>query len=168
MDNDHGITDELRKFAPQINGYKFLRPCDERELRAIADRIDAELAERYVEIPAKVEGPPKDIDGEIWHYGDKAKSVLFPERAPRTVCGFGVINGRYVLFYLSKDCSGHTSELHQGWDYADSMRRYHKPTVEDVLDEFVERWHDTHHDDIPALKAEYAAKLRLADDWKEQ
>ena len=127
MDNDHGITDELRKFAPQINGYKFLRPCDERELRAIADRIDAELAERYVEIPAKVEGPPKDIDGEIWHYGDKAKSVLFPERAPRTVCGFGVINGRYVLFYLSKDCSGHTSELHQGWDYADSMRRYHKP-----------------------------------------
>jgi hypothetical protein len=41
---------------------------------------------------------------------------------------------------------------------------HHEPTVEDVLDEFVARWMDTHHDDLPALKAEYAAKLRLAGD----
>jgi len=38
-----------------------------------------------------------------------------------------------------------------------------KPTVESVLEEFVARWMETHHDDIPALKAEYAAKLRLAE-----
>lgn len=39
-----------------------------------------------------------------------------------------------------------------------------KPTVEDVLEEFVARWMETHHDDIPALKAEYAAKLALRGD----
>lgn len=40
MDNNHSITDELRKFTPEINGYKLMRPCDEKELLAIADRID--------------------------------------------------------------------------------------------------------------------------------
>jgi hypothetical protein len=45
---------------------------------------------------------------------------------------------------------------------------YHEPTVEDVLEEFVERWMETHHDDIPALKAEFAAKLKLASDGEEQ
>ena len=42
------------------------------------------------------------------------------------------------------------------------LRHHHAPTVEDVLEEFVARWMETHHDDIPALKAEYAARLRLA------
>ena len=44
------------------------------------------------------------------------------------------------------------------------LRHHHAPTVEDVLEEFVARWMETHHDDIPALKAEYAAKLALRGD----
>lgn len=45
--------------------------------------------------------------------------------------------------------------------------RHRAQTVEDVLDEFVARWMETHHDDIPALKAEYAARLRLAEEVDE-
>lgn len=41
------------------------------------------------------------------------------------------------------------------------VRHRYEPTVEDVLEEFVARWLETHHDDLPSLKAEYAAKLRL-------
>lgn len=44
------------------------------------------------------------------------------------------------------------------------VTHHHEPTVEDVLREFVERWHDTHHDDIPALFSEYAAKLMMRSD----
>ena len=151
------IADELRKWFDRYT----MRKDVYDELTAIADRIDAKLAERYVEIPAKVEGPPKDIDGEIWHYGDKAKSVQFPKTAPRTVCGFGVINGRHVLFYLSENCSGHNSELHQGWDYADNVRHYHAPTVEDVLHSFICDVEEDVRDEREII-AEYAIKLRLA------
>ena len=157
-------TDELREWASRNLYFK----AKFEELTDIADRIDAELAERYVKLPAKVDGPPKDIDGKIWHYGDKAGSVLFPKTAPRTVCGFGVINGRHVLFYLSKNCSGHTSELHQGWDYADQVCHYKQPTVEDVLREFGKGWHERmvgpETFDIADYVEQYAAKFRLAGD----
>ena len=155
------ITDELRtggiyKFPSNTRWYTV------EELNEIADRIDAALAERYVEMPANVDGPPKDIDGEIWHYGDKAKSVLFPKTAPRTVCGFGVINGRHVLFYLSENCSGHTSELHRGWDYADKVCHYKQPTVEDVLRDFGKAWVEWEDGSPCDPIAKYAQKLRLA------
>lgn len=47
----------------------------------------------------------------------------------------------------------------------DPSKYVHAPaTVEDVLEQFVARWMDTHHDDLPALKAEYAAKLQLREE----
>lgn len=60
--------------------------------------------------------------------------------------------------------SGWVIVSRDGNAYADcaAFTHHHAPTVEDVLEEFVARWMETHHDDIPALKAEYAAKLRLA------
>ena len=61
--------------------------------------------------------------------------------------------------------SGWVIVSRDGNAYADCAAfTHHAPTVEDVLEEFVARWMETHHDDIPALKAEYAAKLTLRGD----
>lgn len=92
---------------------------------------------------------PKDADGEYIHIGDVME---WPDGSdePFEVVGIGAD----TLYYMYDDSCE--------WTQASTKRHYKQPTVEDLLDEFVERWHDTHHDDIPALKAEYAAKLRLA------
>lgn len=95
--------------------------------RYIADAIASELAERYMELPT-------DDDGEVWHIGDKAQSKLFPRTPAATVCGTGVIGGKPVLFYLSSD-NLHASELHKGWDYAESMRHYRHDTWRRIIDD---------------------------------
>lgn len=116
-------------------------------LERLADRIDAEVAESYVALPL-------DSDGKPIHIGDSIE----------------IIGGEYgtaVAIELCEDGGWNVSMRPAGWDTptlfaAESVRHYHPPTVEDVLEQFVARWMDTHHDDLPALKAEYAAKLRLA------
>ena len=128
---------------------------DER-LVAIADRIDTEherlMAERrrscvfydaernYCSVHDEGDMVglgyarlPVDADGKYWHIGDKAKSVRFPEHVARTVCGFGTLNGKPVLFYKS-DGGGHSSNPHQGWDYAESVRRCDCDTWEDIIE----------------------------------
>ena len=58
------ITDKLRSFIKDpLLGYASQEQHVE-QLTAIADRIDAALAERYVELP-------KDTDGEYIHEHDK-------------------------------------------------------------------------------------------------
>lgn len=47
-----------------------------------------------------------------------------------------------------------------GFFNTDSLTHHPPVTVESVLEEYVERWHDTLYDDIPALTAEYAKKIR--------
>ena len=69
------ITDELRSFIKDpLLGYASQEQHVE-QLTAIADRIDAALAERYVELP-------KDADGEPIHIGDRMENN---ERVARIV-----------------------------------------------------------------------------------
>lgn len=209
MDNDHGITGELRRFITDpLLGYASQSQHIER-LTAIADRIDSahEKAMREAYAAGRGDGMgmanakdaqaeylrgkndgydegwdagfasaddwlgqhedamaehgwvrlPKDIDDKLIHEHDK---IDWRDHAGTWH------NNALVVAVCSDGCyvmDGMVFHVH-----ASDIRHHKHPTVEDVLDEFVERWHDTHHDDIPALKAEYAAKLRLADDWKEQ
>ena len=60
------ITDELRGFMAGADGYELWCPRHKAELTEIADRIDAELVERYVELP-------KDADGVPIHVRDKLR-----------------------------------------------------------------------------------------------
>lgn len=125
----------LREWAKHYNA----TGC--RDIRMFADAIEAELAERYVALPL-------DADGEPWYRGSKVIDPKDPDGKVNTVW----IAGDNTLI----------TDDHLFIFHANELRHYHPPTVEDVLEQFVARWMDTHHDDLPALKAEYAAKLRLA------
>lgn len=165
------ITDELREWMRVVL-------TDDDPAHAIADRIDAEHEEKvsywqgacyedgYKEGLADNEDAmaehgwvklPVDADGEVIHIGDVMEWVPYDEDYPSVVREVAAV-GADVFFAWDKanrryeQCEAH------------AYRHYHEPTVEDVLREFVERWHDTHHDDIPALFAEYAARLQLRSD----
>lgn len=98
---------------------------------------------------------PVDADGEAIHVGDVMDSkvdYLFDGRP------FGV-----RALVLCDD----------GWEAADgrfgnryepdSLRHHHAPTVEDMLREFLDNFHDASCIEVEAdVVAEYAAKLRLA------
>jgi len=164
------ITDELREWAHGFNG-PWRR--NEEMLLAIADRIDAEH-ERAVmsamndalyhandESMAELGWVrlPKDADGVPFRIGDKVDSDHYEDGTVTGIQFYKIYNGGIrTLIAVRPD----------GWDVAmwhtlDEYRHHHELTVEDVLREFVKRWHDTHHDDIPALFAECAAKLRLVE-----
>lgn len=160
------ITDELRKwFKDHLfmgNEYVFMGN-GYAELTAIADRID--IAHKHAIGYVDDRDPetmaengwvrlPKDADGEYIHigdvmaYADNTKPMVVVALVPPAV-------------FLTED----------GPRYADMCRHYHKPTVEDVLREFAERYLD--YEGVPsagrrgigeALMDEYAAKLRLAGD----
>lgn len=133
----------MSKISDEIR--KVADEYDVLPLYKLADRIDRELVEL-----------PKDADG-------------VPIRAGDTLDGYGktieVVEMRYgrggwVL--ISRDGSG----------YADTFAfaHHHEPTVEDVLREMADRCYADEDEprDRDAIVAEYAAKLRLADDGKEQ
>ena len=187
------ITDELREAAHYMADptHDFLPLVVSGDLLAIADRIDAEHEKALDEWKAEhgqmwlkgysechaelLEGNetlasdlercgwvrlPIDADGVPIHVGDVVTmQLLFDgESKPLVVDRMELSHGRdgdlwCIALDTDKGC----------WNQPSLMRHYTPPTVEDVLDEFVARWMDTHHDDLPALKAEYAAKLRLAE-----
>ena len=156
MDNDHGITGELRKwFKDRIfmaNGWQ--------EIRAIADRIDAEY-ERTMAAAALIAGVPMtdenmaehgwvklpvDAEGKPWNIGDFTESGQLVYKMYLDVHGwsfYGLVN--------DIDPSIH--------------RHYHKPTVEDVLRELVDEWvMASSTEDEEAAIAECAKKLQLRGD----
>ena len=163
------ITDELREYAG--NFYLFRYKDVREKLDAIADRIDAEYEKSIVDallndgIPATDENMaehgwvrlPVDADGEYIHIGnvmDSDVDYLFDGK-PFKVCalvlcedGWEAADGRFGNRYKP-----------------DSLRHHHEPTVEDVLQEFAEKWSDMTcgSDEERELFAEYAAKLRLAE-----
>jgi hypothetical protein len=186
------ITDELRKVAAKTecaNGR-----CEKLyrgDLERIADRIDAEhekqMAERrrscvfydaernyckvhdegdmaelgYVRLPVDADGVPIRI-GDVMEGVDKYDSLKKVKGEVITVSfeSDGIVDVA-IQAWNSDGKSWHRAYLDSG---ASVYRHYHAPTVEDVLEEFVARWLDTHHDDLPSLKAEYAAKLQLKED----
>lgn len=184
------ITDELRKYIGDMVT-RGISPICKESLAAIADRIDAEheealgskvamaisvgedgtefvsmpakeLSERYVELP-------KDADGEYIHMGDL---VTVPwEDKVYEVAGFSctkqLCSGIRTIWI---DVYSPEKQRNVSLCRAGSCRHYHAPTVEDVLREMADRIYAD--EDEPrsrdAIVAEYAAKLRLADDGKEQ
>ena len=156
------ITDELRKW-----GYGF---CGDTHdvVTAIADRIDAEhereLAEQQDSLTVGMqpmteenmaEGGwvrgPLDADGKMWRRGDMSDSNW------GVIEGIAYEDGRWFV-------SGHDTSA--PWIPADSIRHYHEPTVEDVLQKLLEQavgYSDAHTTVALNAIAEFAAKLRLAE-----
>lgn len=137
------ISDEIRNdfvCGGGVDGVSY------RKLLSIADRIDRELVEL-----------PKDAHGEYIRVGDTLDGY------GKTIEVVEMRYGRGGLVLISRDGSG----------YADTFAfaHHHKPTVEDVLREFTDEvWNrccegaTASDSGIDELVAEYAAKLRLADD----
>lgn len=132
------ITDELRKYA---RGYETMV---NHKLLAIADRIDAELAERYVELP-------KDADGECIHIGDE----LVLQRK--------VWEKPYVVQGITWDGEDWYFTCDEGFFNAAGWIHYHTPTVEDVLCELLDKVDDDRAGQAEII-AEYAKRLQLRDD----
>ena len=125
---------------------KRYRDCREHYF-ALIDAAEREVAERYVELPV-------DADGEVIHVGDVM--CLLDEDIPNKVeymhlCGDG-------WWVYARGIGVRSKEL----------RHHHAPTVEDVLREFGKAWVEWEDGSPYDPIAKYAAKLRLADDGKEQ
>jgi hypothetical protein len=174
------ITDELRDYIKQ-----FLSQWgwDKHKLTEIADRIDAKhesaCAAAYgsgvMSVPIALDESawvesPKDADGVPIRIGDVMENIVCPS-VHREVTGVGV-----ECFYGFDEGNGRYSQFG-----ANCYRHHHTPTVEDVLREFADEmnqnlgmyageaidadeWRDVDNKTI----AKFAARLRLADDWKEQ
>ena len=160
------ITDELRKEARGFGRYVYMAPQAEH-LTAIADRIDAEheaaCAEAYgngvMSVPIALDESqwvklPVDADGVPIRMGDVMENVVNPS-IHRRVAGVGA-----ECFYAWEDGFGRYSQFD-----APNYRHHHAPTVEDVLDEMLQRFaEDSYDGGLTDFIAEYAAKLRLAGD----
>jgi hypothetical protein len=179
------ITAELREYFGDCYLFRY---GDVRErLTAIADRIDAahqkaedewkakdgqtwlrgygechaELMEGNEVIAADLERAgwlklPVDADGEYIRIRDELRDEW--NELNQGKVEWLMLDHRGWWLKLNTSCERFYVHVFHEWHH------HHAPTVEDVLREFVERWHDTHHDDLPALFAEYAARLRLAGD----
>ena len=152
MDNDHGITGELREW---IEDRVFLGN-GRQELLRIADRIDAAheamlvdarktVYQGYIELP-------KDADGEYIHIGDMVADInegkpFTLEEATLNKLGWTLSGSAYGEMYEPTQC-----------------RHYHKPTVEDVLREFGKAWVEWEDGSPYDPIAKFAAKLQLKEE----
>lgn len=137
------ITEELREYASSLAMKAGASTTEVKgALEEIADRINEALKSYYIPLPKDADGVPIRVYDRVVDWD-----------TPRIV----------VAVSADSIClAGYEFDSYYRMGVAMNYRHYHEPTVEDVLEKFVERWMETHHDDIPALKAEYAAKLRLA------
>lgn len=159
------ITDELRhsiEEAEQVYG------CECKHLLALADRIDmeherlmVERADRYSELRAKMNNCyvelPKDADDVPIHMGDKMECFTSQHRDVPKVFE--------VQRIIMDDVTGWRLVAYPATYVPEECRHYHAPTVEDVLLEFGEWYtHTKGGCDEDSIIAEYAAKLRLAEE----
>ena len=96
------ITDELRE---RIDAVCRVSGWDCKRLTAIADRIDAALAERYVALP-------KDADGEYIHVGDMLVDWLSQGFAPKKVKMLMLEGNEWRLNFGSGWCAMNNHEWH--------------------------------------------------------
>ena len=91
---------------------------------------------------------PKDADGEYIHVGDEMETLISPFEGEHC-----------AVEYLTL--------LADGWEVdgepPTSMRHYRKPTVEEVLHEFICDHEEGVRDEVDLI-AEYAAKLQLKEE----
>ena len=161
------ITDELRKEARGIQTFTCMAEQAE-QLLAIADRIDKEHQKAIRELNSLADATvllPVDADGVPIHVGDMMER--------------GEARGHVIALMLSNYPKKWGGGLHWGiqleGEHAPTaldafFHHYHEPTVEDVLRECVAAYMSTPLDESNESDffAEYAAKLRLADDGEGQ
>ena len=177
MDNDHGITGELREwFEDRVfmaNGWQ--------ELHAIADRIDAAYNAAYQDGENAIlavfdKRGNADVDERMaehgWYRaldGDK-QPIRIGDEVDSDHHEDGTVTG--VQFYEMANVGIRTlvAVRPDGWDVAtwyapDEYRHHHEPTVEDVLREMLDAWGELPSNMTnEAIIAEYAKRLRLAGD----
>ena len=122
------------------------------DLLALVDRVEAELAERYMELPVDADGVPVRV-------GDTMRDE-FPDHEMVTFVVHGYTcelpNGRGRMMPADEDGTGF---------YAHQLRHHTPPTVESVLREFADDWsHAKGGCDEDGIFEMYAAKLRLAEE----
>jgi len=153
------ITDELREFARRW-------PCTDyihKDMVAIADRIDAEHKKAVRELNDYASDSvllPRDADGEVIHIGDMME--------------YGKARGRVIALMLSNYPKKWGGALHWGiqleGEHAPTaldgfFHHYHEPTVEEVLDEMLQRFaEDSYEGGLTDFIASYATKLQLKED----
>ena len=131
--------DELRKIAARVEEVE--QRAEELE-HALEDARAglAQWHDRAVMLPTDAEGVPIRVGDELKGYGDSIKVVELRY-------------GRSGWVLISSDGNG----------YADTAAFTHRPTVEDVLDEFFGKANLPDGTQTRTeIIAEYAAKLRLA------
>ena len=112
-------VDKLREYA-RIH----LLNSDDRMVNQLADAIEAEVAERYMELPL-------DADGVPIRPGDELVEVSTGKRVDG-VHVYGVSDSYVYIFEIGTNTAyGIYGKLPK------SFRHYHKPTVEDLLRELV-------------------------------
>ena len=162
MDNDHGITGELRKWADDA----LMRLSAHEDLLAIADRIDAEH-ERAMAAAAFIAGVPmtdENMAEHGWYRAlDADKQPIKLGDEVYQVEGGLVYTVESITFYPNNTTVSFGCKHGFGCDNAHNVHHYHAPTVEDVLCELLDKVDDDRAGQAEII-AEYAAKLRLAGD----
>lgn len=134
---------KLREYADMWDGKKTAQVVTlSSNLRAYADAIEAELAERYAELPVDVDGAPIRIDDElvlqekVWEKPSTVESITWDGKDWYFTCYEGFFN---VL----------------GWKHG------HKPTVLDTLLGLLNEYREGECVMDEGRLSEYAEKLRL-------
>ena len=152
------ITDELRDWVS--NNYSGWL-SKQGEGFAIAYRIDAEYEKAIRELNNLADASvllPVDADGEVIHVGDAMER--------------GDAHGRVIALMLSNNPWGEGNHwaIQLECEHAPTVldaffHHYHEPTVEDVLDEMLQRFaEDSYEGDLTDFIASYATKLQLKED----
>ena len=136
------LSDEIRRWCDDAYSGRKIRTT--KDLYDIADLIDHEMVEL-----------PKDKDGRPIHVGDKLDGY----------------NETTVVKRLTLDDDGWFMTCENGFWFDFTAFTHHKPTVEKVMQEMLEKavgYSDAHTTVALNAIAEYSAKLRLAGDGEEQ
>lgn len=117
------------------------------ELDGIAERIEQEVSERYMELPLDADGVPIRV-------GDVMEFSAFEIEKPVTRMVDGIGQGVFFAW-----CGERGYQQHEAKRY----RHHHEPTVEDVLWDMLDSLDldPTSHVDTGAVVAEYAQRLQL-------
>ena len=121
------------------------------ELDGIAERIEQEVSERFMELPLDADGVPIRV-------GDVMEFSAFEIEKPVTRMVDGIGQGVFFAW-----CGERGYQQHEAKRY----RHHHEPTVEDVLQKLLEQavgYSDAHTTVALDAIAEYAAKLTLRGD----
>lgn len=143
--NDHSIiVTTCDDMPPSIDCVNLREHVNE-----ILDGIDREVEERYTALPV-------DADGVPIRAGDVMEELSGHTFEVASLMAFGGSDNWLVL-----SDPRNFSSFREPHD----LRHHHAPTVEDVLREFLDNFHDASCIEVEAdVVAEYAAKLRLAGD----